>query len=406
MIRVLHVVGDSRFGGGSIVVLRLAELARSLGWDVQVLTTDPVFKEVLDRAGLGTLSIDVIRRRIRPFWDLAGAFRLLRHLRRNPYTIVHTHTSKAGFVGRWAAHRANVPVIVHTVHGFAFHEASPWLPTRLYAAMERLAARWCDRLVTVSEYHREWAAQLGIGDSSQRVAIVNGLAMDRVAADRTRCETRREWSVLPGEAVVLSMGRLAKQKGLEYLIDAAAVVAGCTKKPLRVVLVGEGPLRESLEHRARSLGIADRILFFGFRQDVGNLLAACDVVAIPSLWEGLSIALLEAMAARKPIVATAIGSNCEATQDGRGALLVPPRDPCALAAAIVRLLEDHDLARTLAEKAFEIYCARYTEERMLEEYRKLYCSCLQERRIGAAHAAGGGNDRRQPRSPRGLKSVA
>jgi len=377
MVRVLHLVGDSKFGGGSIIVLRLAELARSLGCKVDVLATDETFLSVLGEAGLGAVPLDVVRRPIRPLWDILGAYRLTRFLRDNPYTVVHTHTSKAGFIGRWAAKRARVPVIIHTVHGFPFHEASPWLLAEFYAALERRAAEWCDWLVTVSDYHRQWAARLGIGSEPQRIAIPNGLSPARVAPNQSWLETRGQAGIPPDEFVILSTGRLAPQKGLEYLIDAAALV--CKSRPVRVMIAGDGPLRGSLESRARCLGIEDRVHFLGFRQDVGNLLAASDLVAIPSLWEGLSIALLEAMAAGKPIVASTIGSNCEVLRHDHTALLIPPKDSSALAEAIIRIADNSRIARDLGGNARKHFASVYTEDRMLAQYAQLYKTALQSR---------------------------
>src|SRR5437867_10276482 len=124
-IKLLHVVGSSAFGGAARIILRLAELAKEQNWQVDILTTDNAFQEAAKQHGIGVIALDVIRRPIRPFWDLAGLVRLYRFLQTESYTIVHTHTSKGGFVGRLAARLAGVPVIVHTAHGFAFHERSP-----------------------------------------------------------------------------------------------------------------------------------------------------------------------------------------------------------------------------------------------------------------------------------------
>lgn len=393
MFRLLHVVGDSKFGGGSIIVLRLAEAAQKLGFKVDVLATDETFVKVLRDAGLGTVVLDVVRRPIRPLWDLAGALRLSRFLQNNPYTIVHTHTSKAGFVGRWAATRAGVPAIVHTVHGFPFHEASSWLHTKFYSSLERRAARWCNRLVTVSEYHREWAARLGIGTEEQRVAIPNGLSPERVVPSVTRWETRLREGIPQDAFMVLSTGRLAPQKGLEFLLDAAALVRN--SRQIRIVIAGDGPLRKSLEEKAKAAGIADCVHFLGFRQDVGNLLAACDVVAVPSLWEGLSIAVLEAMAAGKAIVATTIGSNCEVLRHNQSALLVPPKNAQLLAQSLCQLAECPEAARMMGRNARRHFESFYTEDRMLQEYAQLYQSVLGARGLRLPQTSGYARNARQ-----------
>src|SRR5262249_1021850 len=148
-VRLLHITGDSRFGGAGRIILRLGQVAQARGWQVDVLTTDPVFQSSIRKGGLGLVDFDVIRPEIRPPWGLSGLWGLCNYLRENPYTFVHTHTSKGGFIGRLAARLTNVPIIVHTAHGFAFHEQSPPLKLRFYTLLERMASRWCDRIVSV-----------------------------------------------------------------------------------------------------------------------------------------------------------------------------------------------------------------------------------------------------------------
>src|SRR5438552_871081 len=161
-IRLLHIVGDSSFGGAAKIILRLAETMRSEGWHVDVLTTNAAFRQAADEHGIGTVDLDVIRRDIRPLWDLLGLLRLYRFLRRERYLVVHTHTTKAGFVGRLAARLARVHVILHTTHGFAFHERSSLVKRVFYSALERVASYWCDWIVYVSAFYMRWALVFGI----------------------------------------------------------------------------------------------------------------------------------------------------------------------------------------------------------------------------------------------------
>ena len=174
-----------------------------------------------------------------------------------------------------------------------------------------------------------------------------------------------------GEFVVLSMARLAADKGLEYLIEAAAMLPRNGRR-IQIVIAGDGPARQRLERLAIERGVTDRVTFLGFREDVGDLLAASDLVVLPSLREGLSIALLEAMAAGKPIIATSIGSQREVASQADMARLVPPADARALSEAIVRLAADQEAMERLGRNARTLYESRYTEERMLEDYKQLY----------------------------------
>ena len=385
-VKMLHVVGDSRFGGIASIILGLGRVAHADGWQVDVLTTDPVFQQAATQHGLGVVNLDVIRREIRPVWDLNGLTRLTKFLRREPYRIVHTHTSKAGFVGRLAARLAGVPVIVHTVHGFAFHEASPVPVRRFYSALERLASGWCDRIVSVSEFHRAWAIELGICGPGQITAIPNGIGEVVRNREAGLAELRREMGARHGDLVILSMARLAADKGLNYLIEAAAILPQ-TERRVQIVIAGEGTERERLEQLASHLGVTERVRFLGFRKDVGDLLAACDLVVLPSLREGLSIALLEAMAAGKPIIASSIGSQREVASHADLARLVRPADARALADAIVTLSGDEAQMTRLGMTARAVYEGCYTENRMLQAYRQLYFDLLKAKSPEAASTA-------------------
>ena len=378
--RILHIVGDSKYGGGSVIIIRLALAAMEAGFEVDVLATDPVFQNALKASGIGVVSLDCIWRDIRPFRDVLGLLRLRRYLVAHHYDIVHTHTSKAGFVGRAAAWRAKAPAIVHTVHGFAFHEESSWAALRAYAFLERRAAHWCHRLVTVSLFHRQWALDLGIGDPERVVAISNGISAARLAQSRSSEAVRKELGIAPGAVVVMVPGRLAPQKGLEYLVEAFALLIRRGQRDVVLVIVGDGVLREPLQQQSRALGIDARVVFAGYREDIGDVVSASDYIVLPSLREGLSIALLEAMAAGKPIVTTSIGSNLEATDNGRVARIVPPKDAVALADSMEYLLQHPDVAGELGRAAQERFEACYTEKRMLDAYLSLYHDLLDERR--------------------------
>ncbi len=367
-MKLLHVLGDSKWGGGTAVILALAGAAQRQGWSVDLLATDPATVEAARRAGIGTFSAAWIGRAIRPLHDLAAVARMSAWLRRASYDLVHTHTSKGGFIGRLAATLAGVPAVVHTVHGFGFHEESSKLEFAAYSTLERLAAHCCHRIVTVSRFHRRWALELGIGGESKVLAIPNGIAEPRGSRDRQ--DVRRELGAAADDILVLNHSRLSRQKGLEDLIAAFRFLPPPVRSRLRLVLAGEGDQRPALERQAVEMGV--HALFTGFRSDIADLLAASDIVAMPSRWEGLSISLLEAMAAGKAIVASDIESMREATADGQCAALFPAGDAEALASALAGFAGDPQLRADLGRQARRAFLDRYTLDRMTAAYCDLY----------------------------------
>jgi glycosyltransferase involved in cell wall biosynthesis len=378
-IRLLHIVGASKFGGEAFVVRHIADMAESLGWQVAVLATDPAAQAFYDTHGIPVVPLDAVRRPINPYRDLQGLWEVFRYLRCCRYDMVHTHTSKGGIIGRLAARWARVPVIVHTVHGFAFHEESTRGQVTVYAQAERLAARCCDRVVTVSHFHREWALKLGIGDADKIVAIPNGITSEYLTPRCDPQNTRKTWGVGPDELAIVSVGRLAEQKGLAYLIRTVPLLRQHLGARFRIILAGVGESEASLKSLVREVNGENHVLFLGFRQDVGDILAAADIVAIPSLWEGMSISLLEAMAARRPIVTTSIGSNLEVTKNGECALLVPPKNPDALSHAILSLAKSKAMRESLAATGERVFKEEYTAERMAERYRDVYLELLSQK---------------------------
>jgi glycosyltransferase involved in cell wall biosynthesis len=376
-VRILHIVGDSKFGGAALGILRLAALWRSLEWEVDVLTTDPEFRNAARAQGLPIVEWDVIWRDIRPVRDLLGMAKLYRLLRRSDYTIVHTHTTKAGFIGRIAAWMAGVPVVVHTAHGFAFHESSSRLKIAFYTVLERIASLGCRKVVAVSRFHEQWGGKLGIAPRHKLQSIPNGIPDPLAKIESKRDVIRAGWRVHGGDIVLITHGRLAPEKGLEDLIDAMEILKSSTRRFV-LVLVGAGVLRQQLEQRVRAKAVEDHVRFLGFQTDIPELLCAADIVVLPTWREGLSIALLEAMACGRPVVTTAIGSNMEATADGDAALLVPRANPSLLVDAINRLAQDSSFRDQLAAKARRRYLKEYTIEKMLIGYHNLYQELIKE----------------------------
>jgi glycosyltransferase involved in cell wall biosynthesis len=268
--------------------------------------------------------------------------------------------------------------VLHTAHGFAFHEASPRLATAFYARLERLAAHWCDRILTVSDFHRAWAIRLRLAAPEQVVTVHNGISRSRLVVSRAASDVRCELGVAADAVLLVSAGRLVTQKGLGTMLQALPQVLERVPNT-RLVLVGEGPARDALEEQARTAGLSAYVSFLGFRSDVADIVNAADIVVAPSIREGLSISVLEAMALGKPIVATTIGGNLELLDNGTCGLLVRPAEPEQLAEAVLTLALDEDLASRFGAAALERFERCFTERTMKDAVWAAYRPLLEQK---------------------------
>ncbi len=297
--------------------------------------------------------------------------RLVRSLRRAPVSLVHCYLVSANVFGTVAARLAGVPALVTSRRDTGF--SRNW---RLRLAEERLVNPLVDR-VTVNSPAVAAAVAREPGLRPEKVVLIpNGVDLERCDPERhPAAAVRAELGIGPEERVVGSVGHLSPVKGHSDLLRAAATLVGAGTS-LRVLLVGDGPLRGALQEEARGLGLGDRLVLTGVREDVPRLLAAMDVFALPSHTEGMSNALLEAMAMARPVVATDVDGNADVVEEGATGRLVPPRSPEALARVLGELFDQPGRARDLGAAARRQMQARYSLPLMVSRYEQLYESLV------------------------------
>jgi len=368
-MKILQVLCGGAWGGGSVVVLHNIEALIRRGDEVWVITADDEQTRCFQRVGATVVQLRSWRRHISPR-DVVPFVQLFRLCRREKFDLVATHTSKAGFIGRLAAKAAGVRHVVHHAHGFAFRETQPKWVQRCYVFLERIAAHACDLIISVSEDHRQAGIRKRVACADKIVTVLNGIELD--AFGRTSVQVERGKLGFEAEDVLIGVaGRFAPKKGLEDLIRAFPEIHKAHPKA-RLVLVGDGPSRPGLEKIAQRIQLGRQIHFTGFRNDIPDLLSAFDVVVQPSISEGLSLSIIEPMAAGKPIVACNIEGNREIITSRVNGLLVPPSDPAALAAAVGLLLKDPEYARALGKAAQDDCRERFSKARMVRQTVKLY----------------------------------
>lgn len=294
-------------------------------------------------------NIPTLRRETNPIIDLISLFRLVSELKKNRHDIIHTHTSKGGFLGRLAAKISKSRRVIYSPHGNIFSGYFPGWETRLYVYLERLAASWCDRIVTLSDIGARQFLEQGIGKGGQYKTIYNGIDIESFAKDADRKGIRRDLGIGDDDVVIACVGRMVFVKGHRVLMDASPKIIEGLKRQGRVffVMVGDGPLRGELDERSRELGVSKNFIFLGFRRDVARLLSGADLLVMPSLNEGLGMSMVEAMALSLPVVGTDVGGIPEVVKHGVTGMLVPPDDGGELARACIDVLKNPERAREM-----------------------------------------------------------
>jgi glycosyltransferase involved in cell wall biosynthesis len=378
VISVVHVITRLTLGGAADNTLRQVAATTRGGYAptlaVGVAASDERFIARARREGCRLVDVPALVREPAPGRDVRAVVALARLLRRERPGIVHTHTSKAGFVGRLAARLAGTPAIIHQPHGHIFYGYYGRAVTAFYVALERVAARWSDRLVTLTDREIEEHLALGIGRRAQFVTVPSGVPTAELRARAPGRAAARAALGLPADAfVVAALGRLVPVKGFDLLVEAIPAVVAAVPGT-HALVIGDGPEEATLASLAERLGVRSRVRLHGPSSDVAAILAAADVLAAPSRNEGMGRALVEAMALGVPVVGTDVGGIPSVVGDDEAGRLIPPDDVPALAAALIELGSDPDLRAKLAEVArerAETFSTTVAEAKLLDVYAAL-----------------------------------
>jgi glycosyltransferase involved in cell wall biosynthesis len=293
--------------------------------------------------------------------------------------IVHTHTSKAGFLGRWAAFFAKVPIIVHTPHGHVFWGYFNRWKTSLFILLERLTARITDRIITLTEQEKKDHLRFSIAPEGKFTVIHSGVDLTKFTGAGINASGMRKNLGIPENAFVVgTVGRLTAVKGHKYLIEAAAKVVQ-EKPDAHFAFLGDGELLDEFKKMVYSLDIENHVHFLGWRPDVAEIMATFDIFVLPSLNEGMGKVLVEAMAMGKPIIASHVGGIPDLVHPGENGFLVPPEDAMAIAEAIKVLYSESEKRRNMGKKGRTI-ATHYGVEMMVQKIGRLYYESISDRK--------------------------
>jgi glycosyltransferase involved in cell wall biosynthesis len=384
-LKVVHIITRMIIGGAQENTLFNAiDLIRMYGDEVTLITgieTGPE-GDLLEQGRGGELDIQRIpelRRAIHPLHDRSAFLALKSTLERLRPDVVHTHSAKGGFLGRWAAWQCHVPAIVHTVHGAPFHPYQSWLARTVYQQCERFAAKRCHALISVADAMTDLMVSARIAPRSMFHTIYSGMDVEPfLAADSQRKATRQALNLQDEHVVIGKIARLFHLKGHEYLVRAAEkVIRQCPQ--VRFLLVGDGLLRESLERELEGRGVSDYFRFTGLvsPEDIPKYLGAMDGLVHCSLREGLARALPQALIAGKPVVSFDVDGAREVCLNDQTGFLIAPKDEAALASAIIRLAEDSALRERMGTLGRKRFAEQFRHQTMTRQIRDLYLRVLE-----------------------------
>jgi glycosyltransferase involved in cell wall biosynthesis len=390
-VKILRVIARLNMGGPALHVAYLTDGLRKRGYETTLVAGSLARGEdsmafVADDLGVGVVRIDELGREISPVRDLIATLRLARLIRRERPDILHTHTAKAGTVGRVAAMlagRRRPPIVVHTFHGHVLRGYFGRFRSLFFRLLERWLAAHTTALIAVSPQVRDDLVALRIAPRERFAVIRLGIELDeRVAAEQNgRLESRRYLGIPDQRFAVGWIGRMTSVKRTNDVLVAFKRVRDSGVDAC-LCMVGDGPDRPQLEQRAHELGVMRDTLFLGYQEDVAPYYAAFDALVLPSSNEGTPVSAIEALAAGRPVVATRVGGVPDVVREGEDGFLVEAGDTEQLAERLVRLARDPQLRERMGEQGRERVLPRYAVDRLVDDVDRLYRTLLEQTRPG------------------------
>ncbi len=387
-IKVAQVITRMDWGGSPDIYRTLAGNLDPGAFDVTLITGPTEYPtkktmEFLTRFSGKLKIIPSLKREIDPASDIMAFINLWKLFRSEKYDIVHTHTAKAGALGRMAARAAGVRVIIHTPHGHNLYGYFDRNMTRNIIAVEKFLSRRTDMIIALTELEKGDYLKFGIAPEGKIEVIYQGFELDKYARDwKNSPSLKKSFNISLEDNVVGMIGRLETVKGPQFFVDMAAEVVKKYPKT-KFIIAGEGSLRDELEEKAKKLGLSDKIIFTGWREDVPEVLSILDVLVMPSLNEAVGMSIIEAQAEGVPVVATRVGGIPEVVKDRVTGLLVGPSDAGALAEAVNDLLSDKPrrVEMGLAGKSWVLN--KFTANEMVHKTSNLYAELFNRKKYGA-----------------------
>ncbi|MEW6088959.1 MAG: glycosyltransferase family 4 protein [bacterium] len=376
-IKIAQVITRLDWGGSPDVVRAICLGADKEKYDVRLITgpsknLSSNTKFFLEEFKENTFIIPDLKRDISPAGDFKAFIKLFLLFRKEKFGIVHTHTAKAGILGRKAAWLAGVNYIIHTSHGHNFYGYFGAMGSRLVVVLEKIMDIFTSKVIALTELEKEDLVKFKISRPDKIIVFDSGIELDKFKKTSPDIfKKKEEFNIRPGEMVVGMINRLETVKGPEYFIEAAKIISDAIPG-VKFLIVGEGSLRKKLESMCRGFGIHDKTNFTGWREDVPEILPVLDLLVLPSLNEAVGRILIEAGACGVPVVAANVGGIPEIVQNNETGLLVVPKSSGDLAEAVISLLKDKNKRIKMGNSAAVWVNNKFNIENLVKNIYGLY----------------------------------
>lgn len=388
MIKILRVIARLNVGGPTIHAILLSSALNKAGYR-DILVSGKVSESEGDMSylarayGIEPVYIPELGREISFKKDIKAFFKLYSIIKKEKPDIIHTHTAKAGTLGRLAAICAGVPVKIHTFHGHIFDGYFSPARAKTFLFIERFLALFTDRIIIVSKAVKEEIVnKLKITNDSKSMVIPLGLDLNNfINCDRLKGRFRKKNNLSEDTMLVGIVGRLVPIKNHKMFLDVARRIKDVLPKlKIRFVIVGDGECRNEIELYAKKIGISDSVIFTGWVDDLPDIYADLDIVALTSLNEGTPVSLIEAMASAKPVISTDVGGVRDVARDGWSGYLVHDQNVEVFVNKVSILLNDPSLRERFGINGRETVTAKYSKERLIKDIDALYKSLVSKNR--------------------------
>ncbi len=376
-INLLYVITKLELGGAQKQLLELIRHSNRERYNTFLFTARDglLIEEVKSIDGLRLKRSEFLERPINPLKDILALIEIYRFIRKNNIKIVHTHSSKAGILGRWAARLANTKIILHTVHGWSFHDYQSRLIQILFILLERITAKFTTKLIVVSDHDRKKGLRNQIGKEDKYVLIRYGLNFTEFSIEDQ--SLRKELGIDSNDLLVGMISCLKPQKSPQDFIKLAHLIK-YVLPDTKFLLVGDGILRRKVEGLISKFNLQRQVILVGWCWNIPKVLSAIDILVLTSLWEGLPICALEAMAASKPVVATSTGGIAEVITEGKTGFLVSPRNTQRMSERLILLLREESLRRQIGLNAKDSLSSDFSLKNMVKNNQDLYDDLIKE----------------------------